>query len=298
MELRHLCGNTYAAIGEGAVLGLYRLNERDIVLLDTGVRMKDRAALDSLIAENGFAVKGIFCSHAHYDHSGNTAYLRHRWGALTAAQITEAGIAATPESYHANYPFATYAQCRTWFCEECFPTDVVIGRNDDHVSFCGADFGIIQLPGHAAGQIGIITPDNVAYLADCLIGPATLSASKLPTSMCIEDDLKSKEKVRSLRCAAYILAHHDVIEGDIGPTVDANLSLYHRKEQEMLDCLRDGMTADEWRSAFSEAMGFRTHNDFKLGVIRRNFGSFLFYLEDTGRVNIQWDSCTKHYFHV
>ena len=104
MELKHIFGSTYAAIGEGAVLGLYRLNDRDIVLLDTGVRKKDRAALDTLIVKNGFAVKGIFCSHAHYDHSGNTAYLRSRWGALTAAQIVEAGIAATPEAYHANYP--------------------------------------------------------------------------------------------------------------------------------------------------------------------------------------------------
>ena len=244
MELKHICGNTYAAIGEGAVLGLYRLNDRDIVLLDTGVRKKDREPLDALIEENGFAVKGIFCSHAHYDHSGNTAHLRQRWGALTAAQIIEAGIAATPEAYHANYPFTTYAQCRAWFSEECFPTDVVIGRNDDHVSFCGVNFDVVQLPGHAAGQIGIITPDNVAYLADSLIGPATLAASKLPTSMCIEDDLRSKEKVRSLGCQAYILAHHDVIEGDIGPTVDANITFYHRKAKEMLDCLHDGMTAD------------------------------------------------------
>ena len=296
MDLKHICGNTYALIGEGAVLGMYRLNEREIVLLDTGVRKKDRAALDALIEENGFAVKGIFCSHAHYDHTGNTSYLREKWCAQTAAQIIEAGIAATPEAYHGNYPYTTYAQCRAWFDEECFPTDVVIGRDDDHVSFCGAEFGIVQLPGHAAGQIGIITPDNVAYLADCLIGPATLASSKLPTSMCIEDDLRSKEKVRALGCSAFILAHHDVIAGDIGPTVDANIAFYHRKAQEMLDCLRDGMTADQWRTELSVIMGFRTHNDFKLGVIRRNFASFLLYLEDIGRVSVQWDGCTKHYY--
>ena len=298
MELRHINGNTYAIVGKGAVMGLYRLNELEIILLDTGVRRTDRADLDELIAENGFTVKGIFCSHSHYDHTGNASYLRRRWGAQIAAQIIEAGIGATPESYHGNYPYTTYQQCREFFAEECFPTDVVIGKDDDHVTLCGAEFGIVQLPGHAAGQIGIITPDKVAYLADCLIGPETLAASKLPTSMCIEDDLASKEKVRSLGCSAYILAHHDVIEGDIGPMVDANIAFYHRKAQEMLDCLDDGMTADQWRSALSETMGFRTQNNFKLGVIRRNFGSFLIYLEDTGRIRVQWDACTKHYYHV
>ena len=123
------------------------------------------------------------------------------------------------------------------------------------MSLCGAEFGVVQLPGHAAGQIGVITPDNVAYLADCLMGPDTLAASKLPTSMCIEDDMRSKEKVRDLGCSAYILAHHDVITGDIGPTVDANLALYYRKAEELLSCLRDGMTADQWRAALSEYLG-------------------------------------------
>ena len=69
MELRHICGNTYTAVGTGAIMGVYRLNERDVVLLDTGVRQKDRAGLDAMLDENHFTVKGIFCSHAHYDHA-------------------------------------------------------------------------------------------------------------------------------------------------------------------------------------------------------------------------------------
>ncbi len=298
MELRHICGGTYAVIGQGAVMGLYRLNERDVVLLDTGVRRTDRDDLNALIADNGFAVKGIFCSHAHFDHCGSTAYLRHRWGALTAAQIIEAGIAASPESFHANYPYTTYEQCREWFREECFPTDVVIGCQDNHVSFCGADFGILQLPGHATGQIGVVTPDNVAYLADCLLSPATLAASKLLTTMCIEDDLKSKEKLRTLNCRAYILAHRDVMRGDIAPLVDANIAFLNRMVDEVLSCLTDGMTADQWRGAMAEAMELHTRNPFKLGVIRRNFASFLLYLEDTGRVSVRWDACTKRYYHA
>ncbi|MBQ2062827.1 MAG: MBL fold metallo-hydrolase [Oscillospiraceae bacterium] len=298
MELRHICGATYAVFGKGAVLGLYRLNERDIVLMDTGVCRMDRDDLDALIAENGFSVKGIFCSHAHYDHCGSTAYLRAKWGAQTAAQVIEAGIIASPEAFHGNYPYATYRQCNEWFSEKCFPADVVIGIDDDLVSFCGADFGVLQLPGHSAGQIGIITPDHVAYLSDCLMGPDSLNAAKLPTTMCIEEDLKSKEKIRSLNCSAYILAHHDVIEGDIGPTVDENIAYYLRKAGEVLDCLEDGMTADQWRSAMAAAFEIRTHNPFKLSVICRDFNSYVTYLEDTGRVFFHWENCTKHYTHT
>ena len=294
MELRHICGNTYAAVGTGAIMGVYRLNERDIVLLDTGVRQKDRADLDAMISENHFFVKGIFCSHAHYDHSGSTQYLRDKWNVPVAAQIIEAGIGATPESYHGNYTYATYEQCRQFFAEEWFTTDVVIGRDAKSVSFCGAEFGILQLPGHTAGQIGIVTPDNVAYLADCLIGPAAQAAAKLPTSMCIRDDLNSKASLHNLDCKAYILAHHDILT-DIHAITNSNIEMFHQKIREILDCLTDGMTGDQWRSAFSEALGLRTHNPFKLSVIRRNFASFLLYLEDIGAIGVQWDNCTKHY---
>ena len=59
--------------------------------------------------------------------------------------------------------------------------------------------------------------------------------------------------------------------------------------------MTDGMTADQWRSSLAEALGLRTHDPFKLGVIRRNFGSFILYLEDTNRVSPRWENCTKHY---
>lgn len=296
MELRHILGNTYAAMGVGATMGLYRLNDRDVVLIDTGIRQKDRADLDAMIEENGFAVRGIFASHAHYDHCGSTAYLRRRWNAQTAAQIIEAGIAATAESYRANYSFATYEECRTYFAQEFFPTDVLIGTEDVGVSFCGADFGILQLPGHTAGQIGIVTPDNVAYVADCVIGPSALAGSRLLTSMDIATDLKSKASLRELSCKAYILAHHDVTE-DIRPIVDMNIAAVHRMTGEILDTLEDGMTSDQWRIAYAGAMGFRTANAFKLGVIRRNFSSFVVYLEERGQIGVEWHACTKHYFH-
>lgn len=36
MELRRVYGNTYAAVGATALMPVYKLTERDIVLMDTG----------------------------------------------------------------------------------------------------------------------------------------------------------------------------------------------------------------------------------------------------------------------
>ena len=59
MELRHVYGRTYAAVGATALMPVYKLTERDIVLMDTGYARLDRSALVNLIEGNGFRLQGI-----------------------------------------------------------------------------------------------------------------------------------------------------------------------------------------------------------------------------------------------
>ena len=159
MELRHVYGNTYAAVGATALMPVYKLTDTDIVLMDTGYARLDRSALVNLIEGNGFRLRGIICSHAHFDHTGNVRYLQQRYGCLAAAQIIEAGISVNPDAYRANYVALTYGKSREYLLEECFPADVIIPADAGHLDFCGARFGILQLPGHSAGHIGVVTPD-------------------------------------------------------------------------------------------------------------------------------------------
>ena len=296
MELRHVYGRTYAAVGATALMPVYKLTDTDIVLMDTGYAKLDRSALTNLIEDNGFRLRGILCSHAHFDHTGNVRYLQQRYGCQAAAQIIEAGISVNPDAYRANYVALTYGKSHEYFLEECFLADVIIPADVDHVDFCGARFGILQLPGHSAGHIGIVTPDNVAYVGDCLIDEGQIEGAKLPTSMFIARDLESKESLRALRCPAYIIAHKQVLT-DIGPLIDRNLAFILGKGQEVLDCLEDGMSFDQWIYTFCKKENVRTHNEFKFSVVERNFANFVDWLADEGRIEVRREFCAKHYFH-
>lgn len=295
MELRHVYGRTYAAVGATALMPVYKLTDTDIVLMDTGYAKLDRSALTNLIEDNGFRLRGILCSHAHFDHTGNVRYLQQRYGCQAAAQIIEAGISVNPDAYRANYVALTYGKSHEYFLEECFLADVIIPAGADHVDFCGARFGILQLPGHSAGHIGIVTPDNVAYVGDCLIDEGQIEGAKLPTSMFIARDLESKESLRALRCPAYIIAHKQVLT-DIGPLIDRNLAFILDKGQEVLDCLEDGMSFDQWIYTFCKKENVRTHNEFKFSVVERNFANFVDWLADEGRIEVRREFCAKHYF--
>lgn len=296
MELRHVYGNTYAAVGATALMPVYKLTDTDIVLMDTGYARLDRSALVNLIEGNGFRLRGIICSHAHFDHTGNVRYLQQRYGCQAAAQIIEAGISVNPDAYRANYVALTYGKSREYLLEECFPADVIIPADAGHLDFCGARFGILQLPGHSAGHIGVVTPDGVAYLGDCLIDEEQIAAAKLPTSMFIARDLESKESLRNLRRPAYIIVHKQVLT-DIGPLIDRNIDFIHDKGRELLEDLEDGMSFDQWIYAFCQRENVRTRNEFKFSIVERNFANFVDWLTDEGKVEVRREFCAKHYFH-
>ena len=296
MELRHVLGRTWVAEASTALLPIYRVTDTDIILIDTGYAKLDRAGLTALIEDRGFHLRGIICSHAHFDHSGNVHYLQQRCGAKAAAHIIEAGISVNPDAYRANYVALTYGKSREFFLEECFVADTIIGPEDDFLDFCGVRFGILQLPGHSAGHIGVVTPDNVAYVGDCLIDQQQIDSAKLPTSMFIARDLQSKEFLRRTQYDAYILAHKSVVT-DIAPLVDSNIAFIHRKAEELLSDLTDGMTFAQWISTFCQRENIRTKNELKFSIIERNFSNFVDWLTDEGRILVRREYCAKTYYH-
>ena len=296
MELRHVLGRTWVAEASTALLPIYRVTDADMVLIDTGYAKLDRAGLTALIEDRGFHLRGIICSHAHFDHSGNVRYLQQRCGAKAAAHIIEAGISVNPDAYRANYVALTYGKSREFFLEECFVADTIIGPEDDFLDFCGVRFGILQLPGHSAGHIGVVTPDNVAYVGDCLIDQQQIDSAKLPTSMFIARDLQSKEFLRRTQYDAYILAHKSVVT-DIAPLVDSNIAFIHRKAEELLNDLTDGMTFAQWISTFCQRENIRTKNELKFSIIERNFSNFVDWLTDEGRILVRREYCAKTYYH-
>lgn len=298
MELLHVLGRTYAAAATTALLPVYKLTDRDIVLIDTGYAKLDRSALTNLIDENGWRVRAVLCSHAHWDHTGNVRYLQQRYGAQAAISLIEAGISVNPDSYRANYVALTYGKSRELFLEECFTADRVIFPQDDHIDVDGARFGVLPLPGHSAGHIGFVTPDGVAYIGDCLLDSHEIAGAKLPTSMYIARDLESKESLRGADYPAYILAHKQVITdpAQLPALIDENIAFIHRKADELLEDLTDGMTFSDWIYAFCQRENIRTKQELKFSIVERNFANFVDWLTDSGRVSIQRDFCAKRYY--
>ena len=299
MEMLHVLGNTYAAVGSTALLPIYKLNERDIVLIDTGYAKLDRAGLVNLLDGSGLVPKYVLCSHAHFDHTGNVRYLQERYGAKAILSLIEAGISVNPDSYRANYVALTYGKSRELFLEECFTADRVLRETDTSLELDGRTFGILPLPGHSAGHLGFVTPDGAAYVGDCLISQSEIDGAKLPTSMFIARDLESKAYLKTTDYPVYILAHKEVVRREaLEGLIDRNIGFIQSKRAELLEVLEDGMTFSEWIGAFCQRENVRTHNELKFSIVERNFANFVDWLTDTGKVRVQRNFCAKRYYHA
>ena len=297
MDMLHIAGDTYAAVGSTALLPIYRLDDRNIVLMDTGYAKLDRAGLVKLLDDNGLTPKYVLCSHAHFDHTGNVRYLQEHYGAKAVISLIEAGISVNPDSYRANYVALTYGKSRELFLEECFTADQVLRETDTSLTLDGRRFGILPLPGHSAGHLGFVTPDDVAYVGDCLIDRDQIAAAKLPTSMFIARDLESKASLRTTGFRAYILAHKAVVMPEsLGELIDCNIAAIQAKRAELLEVLEDGMTFPQWIEAFCQRENLRTHNELKFSIMERNFSNFVSWLTDSGAVTVRRRLCAKTYY--
>ena len=297
MEMLHVLGNTYAAVGSTALLPIYKLNERDIVLIDTGYAKLDRAGLVNLLDGSDLVPKYVLCSHAHFDHTGNVRYLQERYGAKAILSLIEAGISVNPDSYRANYVALTYGKSRELFLEECFTADRVLRETDTSLELDGRTFGILPLPGHSAGHLGFVTPDGAAYVGDCLISQSEIDGAKLPTSMFIARDLESKAYLKTTDYPVYILAHKEVVRREaLEGLIDRNIGFIQSKRAELLEVLEDGMTFSEWIGAFCQRENVRTHNELKFSIVERNFSNFVSWLTDSGAVMVRREFCAKRYY--
>lgn len=297
MEMLHVLGNTYAAVGSTALLPIYKLNERDIVLIDTGYAKLDRAGLVNLLDGSGLVPKYVLCSHAHFDHTGNVRYLQERYGAKAILSLIEAGISVNLDSYRANYVALTYGKSRELFLEECFTADRVLRETDTSLELDGRTFGILPLPGHSAGHLGFVTPDGAAYVGDCLISQSEIDGAKLPTSMFIARDLESKAYLKTTDYPVYILAHKEVVRREaLEGLIDRNIGFIQSKRAELLEVLEDGMTFSEWIGAFCQRENVRTHNELKFSIVERNFSNFVSWLTDSGAVMVRREFCAKRYY--
>ena len=144
------------------------------ILIDTGCSNKRtdlEKELESASCKPG-NLKIIVLTHGDFDHAGNAAYLRKKFGTRIAMHYDDSGMVERGNMFwnrkKSNILIKMIAPILFRFGKsQRFKPDSYIGDGDD-LSEHGFDAKILHIPGHSKGSIGILTSGGDLFCGDLL----------------------------------------------------------------------------------------------------------------------------------
>ncbi|WP_313339674.1 MBL fold metallo-hydrolase [Sedimentibacter sp.] len=293
MNTIQVMGNTYCIDACNSYIPFYKLNEKDIILLDTG-HIHEREIIESVIEENQYNIKGIINSHGHPDHVASNQYFKDKYDCPIAAPMYEAQICSSAINLKAYYNDNTLTEIKDKYGYMLFETDVYITDKQNEINFCGVEFKIMHTPGHSPSHICITTPDNVGYVADALITYEIIETAKIPFDFVLLKDLKSKDKLLSYGCDMYIVAHKGIYD-DITNLIADNIAFYIHRAEKTYELIDGRMTMGEIVKQASIKFDVNLNNIYKYDLIRRMLQCHIDYLYETGKIRLVIDKGFRKY---
>ncbi len=280
ITLEPVRGNTFCFVTRFMRIPFYRLNDTEIVLMDSGLAT-ERAALEQAFVQNRLFPCAVLTTHAHYDHIGNHNWLQARYGATIYTTLFDAGITQTPLTLQACFYTDRTDVLATTYPYMLLQPDQVLGAQDSSISIRGARFRMLRLPGHAHEHIGFVTPDGVAYLGDLLLSDDEFQKMRLPFHQSWGDVLRSIEVIQNSHYNAYVLAHNAVCT-DIRPVAKHNLEQL-RSYAAVVASLVGAQTGQaELFARTAKHFRIDLHSMDRVHIYDRIFHSIVTYLEETG----------------
>ena len=185
--------------------------DTDYILIDTGCSNK-RSNLENELESAGCKpgyLKLIVLTHGDFDHTGNAAYLRKKFGTKIAMHYDDSGMVEHGDMFwnrkKGNILLGMIARILFGFGKkERFKPDLYIDEGYD-LSEYGFDAKVLHIPGHSKGSIGILTVDSNLFCGDLL------ENKDRPVLNSIIDDLTeadtSVEKLKKLKINTVYPGH-------------------------------------------------------------------------------------------
>jgi glyoxylase-like metal-dependent hydrolase (beta-lactamase superfamily II) len=189
------------------------------VLIDTGSSNR-HTELENELTSTGCKpgnLKLIVLTHGDFDHTGNAAHLREKFGAKIAMHRDDSGMAERGDMFwnrsSGNALLRLIAPILFRFPEsKRFRPDFYVKESDDFSEY-GFDARVLSIPGHSKGSISILTVGGDLFCGDLF------DNSDQPVLNSIMDDLAaanaSVEKLANLQIRTVYPGHGEPFPMDL-----------------------------------------------------------------------------------
>ena len=201
-ELISLTNKTYY-INSPSKVGLFKINDKEIYLIDSGNDKDAARKIDKHIKENNWTLKGIINTHSNADHVGGNKMLQARHDCEIISTSIENSFTKhpvlEPSFLYGGYPFKAIRN-KFIMAEASNPTSDI-----ETAGIIGLSY--IKLPGHFFDMIGIITDDKVAFLGDSLFSEEIINKYHIFFIYDIKAYIETLNMLDGLEADIYVPSH-------------------------------------------------------------------------------------------
>lgn len=228
-ELIQVAPHTYY-IQSPAKIGVVETSNGHVVLIDSGNDKEAGRKVRQHLDRQGWTLDAIYNTHSNADHIGGNAYLAKQ----TVCALYAPGI----EAAFTQHPILEPALLYGGYPMKALRHKFLLAQESDAQPLTPehlpAGFELIPLPGHFFDMIGLRTPDDVVFLADCLSSQATLDKYQISYVYDVAAYLDTLERVKEMHAVLFVPAHADATE-DIAPLAQYNINKVNEIAGHILD---------------------------------------------------------------
>ena len=264
-------------------MGLVRLNNTDVCLIDSGNDKDAGRKVRQLLDANGWHLSAIYNTHSNADHIGGNRYLQGQTGCRIYAQGIECAIT--------RHPVLEPAFLYGGFPPKDLRHKFLMAQESEALELTSdvlpEDFELLQLPGHFFHMVGFRSPDNVVYLADCLSSRETLDKYRLSFIYDVAAYLNTLEKVKAMQAVAFVPAHAEVT-GNIVPLAQYNIDKVLEIADHIVERCAEPVIFEELLKRLFDDYGL-TLTFEQYALVGSTVKSYLAWLKDTGRLTVLFE---------
>ncbi|WP_392486582.1 MBL fold metallo-hydrolase [Haloimpatiens sp. FM7315] len=204
MDLNKIKGSTYY-IDSPTNIGVYSFKNKNCLLIDTGINNSTAKKIDDILIKNNLHPKYIINTHSHMDHCGGNSFFKTHYPGCEIFTSTNEKLYIENTFLYSSMLYSSHAikplRNSSKAPKVDFELEIGMAKIGDE------KFEILNLKGHALGQIGIITPEKVCFLGDSVFSFEILEKYSLPYLNNIEESLSTLEFLKTVDADFFLPSH-------------------------------------------------------------------------------------------
>ncbi len=267
-----------------AKIGLIKLNESDVCLIDSGNDKDAGRKVRQIFDSNGWRLVAIYNTHSNADHIGGNKYLQKQTGCKIYAPGIECDFTRhpilEPSFLYGGFP-----------CKELRHKFLLAQSSEAQELTQEAlpeGFQIIPLPGHFFDMVGFRSPDDVVYLADCLSSRETLDKYQIGFIYDVASYLQTLETVKAMQARMFVPAHAAATE-EIASLAQYNIDKVQEIAERILEICKEPLNFEAILQKLFAEYGLEMNFE-QYVLVGSTVRSYLSWLKDAGHLNCSFEN--------